>query len=75
MSEGYFSGGDRYPGDSWPTDYDAYRKVCRSLINPDLPEALVDILLASSIPMSRWGRISDLMVQAFKYGLDEGRNG
>lgn len=74
----YFTAGDRIPFDSCPEPeltWEQYRKGCEAQINPELPEALRKVLVESCMPMARWGRVSDLMVEAFKYGLDEGRNG
>lgn len=77
MSGDYFTAGDRIPFDGCPEPeltWDEYRKGCEAQINTDLPEPLRIMLLRSTMPMSRWGRISDLMVEAYCYGIDKGRN-
>lgn len=78
MGGDYFTAGDRIPFDSCPEpelSWEQYRLGCAAQINQELPPALVKVILESTMPMSRWGRISELMLEAYKYGLDEGRNG
>jgi len=73
----YLGSNDHIPYDSCPEPeltWEEYRLGCAAQINQELPPALVKVLLESTMPMSRWGRISELMLQAYKYGLDEGRN-
>lgn len=78
MAGDYFTAGDRIPFDSCPEPeltWEEYQQCCFEQINEDLPVALIRVLLESAMPMSRWGKISELMLQSYKYGLDEGRNG
>ena len=73
----YLGSNDHIPYDSCPDPeltWEEYRHQCFEQINEELPTALTSLLLESTMPMSRWGRISELMLQAYKYGLDEGRN-
>ncbi len=69
----YLGSNDHIPYDSCPEPeltWEQYRLSCAAQINKDLPDALVKVLIDSCMPMSRWGRISDLMVQSVKYGRE-----
>lgn len=71
----YLGSNDHIPYDGCPNPdptWEEYRAECTAQINPELPEALRILLLNSTMPMSRWGRISDLMAAAYRYGMDWG---